>query len=124
MRFEGGAKRVAGFMAEPIVGGNGVVVPPDGYWQKVREICDRYDMLMMVDEVMTGFGRTGRWFAIEHWGVVPDVIAMAKGITGGCVPLGAAAMRRWVADRFESQPWLHGHTYSGHTLAMAAMVAA
>jgi len=123
IRFEGGARRVAGFIAEPIVGANGIVVPPDGYWQKVREICDRYEVLMMCDEVMTGFGRTGKWFAIEHWGVVPDVITMAKGITSGYVPLGATSVRPWVAEKFETNSWVHGHTYSGHTLAMAAGVA-
>ena len=123
IRFEGGAKRVAGFIAEPIVGANGIIVPPDGYWQKIREICDKYEVLMMCDEVMTGFGRTGKWFAIEHWGVVPDVITMAKGITSGYVPLGATSVRPGVAERFETNPWVHGHTYSGHTLAMAAGVA-
>jgi taurine--2-oxoglutarate transaminase len=123
IRFEGGAKRVAGFIAEPIVGANGIVVPPDGYWQKIREICDKYEVLMMCDEVMTGFGRTGKWFAIEHWGVVPDVITMAKGITSGYVPLGATSVRPGVAEKFETNPWVHGHTYSGHTLAMAAGVA-
>lgn len=121
--FEGGAKRVAGFIAEPIVGANGIIVPPDGYWQRIREICDKYEVLMICDEVMVGFGRTGKWFAIEHWGVVPDVITMAKGITSGYVPLGATSMREWVAKAFESNPWVHGHTYSGHTLAMAAGVA-
>lgn len=124
IRFEGGAKRVAGFISETIVGANGIVVPPDGYWQKIREICDRYEMLLMADEVMTGFGRTGKWFAIEHWGVVPDVITMAKGVSSGYVPLGVTAMREWVAERFESQQWVHGHTYSGHALAMAAGIAA
>ncbi len=123
VRFEGGAKRVAGFISETIVGANGIIVPPDGYWQRIREICDRYEMLLMVDEVMTGFGRTGKWFAIEHWGVVPDVITLAKGISSGYVPLGATCMRPWVAERFEGQQWVHGHTYSGHTLAMAAGVA-
>lgn len=123
VRFEGGARRVAGFIAETIVGANGIIVPPDGYWQKIREICDRYEMLLMVDEVMTGFGRTGKWFAIEHWNVVPDVITMAKGVSSGYVPLGVTAMRPWVADRFENQQWVHGHTYSGHALAMAAGIA-
>jgi taurine--2-oxoglutarate transaminase len=123
IRFEGGARRVAAFIAEPIVGANGVIVPPDGYWQKIREICDKYEMLMMCDEVMTGFGRTGKWFAIEHWGVVPDVITMAKGITSGYIPLGATSVRPWVAEKFETTPYVHGHTYSGHTLAMAAGVA-
>lgn len=124
IKFEGGAKRVAGFIAETIVGANGIIVPPDGYWQKIREICNHYEMLMMCDEVMVGFGRTGKWFAIEHWGVVPDVITMAKGITGGYVPLGATSVREWVAKAFETNPWVHGHTYSGHTLAMAAGIAA
>ena len=124
VRFEGREKRVAAFISEPIVGANGIIVPPDGYWQKIREICDKYEMLLIVDEVMTGFGRTGKWFAIEHWGVVPDVITMAKGITSGYVPLGATSMRGWVAKEFESKQWVHGHTYSGHTLAMAAAVAA
>jgi len=123
IRLEGGAKRVAAFIAEPIVGANGIIVPPDGYWQRIREICDRYEVLMICDEVMVGFGRTGKWFAIEHWGVVPDVITMAKGITSGYVPLGATSMREHVAQAFESNAWVHGHTYSGHTLAMAAGVA-
>ncbi|MGQ9696315.1 MAG: aminotransferase family protein [Thermodesulfobacteriota bacterium] len=123
VKFEGGAKRVAGFIAETIVGANGIIVPPDGYWQKIREICNRYEMLMMCDEVMVGFGRTGKWFAIEHWGVVPDVITMAKGITSGYVPLGATSVRAGVAQAFEMNPWVHGHTYSGHTLAMAAGIA-
>ena len=123
VRFEGGAKRVAAFIAEPIVGSNGIVVPPDGYWQKVREICDKYEMLMICDEVMTGFGRTGKWFAIEHWGVVPDVITMAKGITSGYIPLGATSVRPGVAEKFETTAYVHGHTYSGHALAMAAGVA-
>jgi taurine--2-oxoglutarate transaminase len=124
VRFEGGEKRVAAFISEPIVGANGIIVPPDGYWQAIREICDRYGMLLMVDEVMTGFGRTGKWFAIDHWDVVPDIITIAKGITGGYVPLGATCMREWVAREFENKQWVHGHTYSGHTLAMAAGVAA
>ena len=107
VRFEGREKRVAAFISEPIVGANGIIVPPDGYWQKIREICDKYEMLLIVDEVMTGFGRTGKWFAIEHWGVVPDVITMAKGITSGYIPLGATSMRGWVAKEFESK---HGCT--------------
>lgn len=123
VRFEGGARRVAAFIAEPVVGSNGIVVPPDGYFQKIREICDKYEMAMMCDEVMSGFGRTGKWFAIEHWDVVPDVITMAKGITSGYVPLGATSIRPWLAEKFESNPWVHGHTYSGHTLAMAAGIA-
>ncbi|MBF0528178.1 MAG: aminotransferase class III-fold pyridoxal phosphate-dependent enzyme [Deltaproteobacteria bacterium] len=119
IRFEG-SKRIAGFVAETIVGANGIIVPPDGYWQKIREVCDKYGVLLICDEVMTGFGRTGKWFAIEHWGVVPDVITMAKGISSGYVPLGAMSVREWVAKLFEDRPYLHGHTYSNHPLAMAA----
>jgi len=124
IRFEGGARRVAAFISEPIVGANGIMVPPEGYWQKVREICDRYEMLLICDEVMTGFGRTGKWFAIEHWNVVPDIITMAKGITSGYIPLGATSMREKVAKEFEEKQWVHGHTYSGHAMGMAAGVAA
>jgi taurine--2-oxoglutarate transaminase len=124
IRFEGGAKRVAAFISEPIVGANGIIVPPDGYWQKVREICDKYEVMLILDEVMTGFGRTGKWFAIDHWGVVPDVITMAKGLTSGYIPLAATSMRDWVAKRFEQTQWVHGHTYSGHAMGMAAGVAA
>jgi taurine--2-oxoglutarate transaminase len=124
IRFEGGAKRVAAFMAETIVGANGIIVPPDGYWQKIRKICDRHEVLMMCDEVMVGFGRTGKWFAIDHWGVVPDVLTMAKGISTGYVPLGATSVREKVARAFEENAYIHGHTYRGHPLAMAAGVAA
>jgi taurine--2-oxoglutarate transaminase len=124
IRFEGGVKRVAAFISEPIVGANGIILPPDGYWQKVREICDKYEVLLICDEVMTGFGRTGKWFAIEHWGVVPDVITMAKAITGAYIPLGATSMRECVAKEFEEKQWVHGHTFSGHAMGMAAGVAA
>ncbi len=120
IRKEGGASRVAAFIGEPIFGPGGIIVPPDGYWQMVREICDRHDVIFICDEVMTGIGRTGRWYAIEHWGVVPDIITMAKGITGGSVPLGATAMRKHIADRFVDKPFIGGHTYSGHAVAMAA----
>jgi taurine--2-oxoglutarate transaminase len=124
VRFEGGAGRVAAFISEPIVGANGIIVPPDGYWQKVREICDRHEILLIVDEVMTGFGRTGKWFAIEHWDVVPDILTMAKAVTGGYIPLGATSMREKVAREFEEKQWVHGHTFSGHAMGMAAGVAA
>ncbi|MEW6262180.1 MAG: aminotransferase class III-fold pyridoxal phosphate-dependent enzyme [Thermodesulfobacteriota bacterium] len=120
---EGGARRMAALVAEPIMGPGGIIVPPDGYWRRLREICDRYEMVLIADEVMTGFGRTGKWFGVEHWDVVPDMMTMAKGITSGYVPLGATILRKWVADKFEEFPYLHGHTYSGHALAMAAAVA-
>jgi taurine--2-oxoglutarate transaminase len=124
MRFEGGARHVAAFISESIVGADGIIVPPDGYWQKLREICDKYEVLLICDEVMVGFGRTGKWFAIEHWGVVPDIITMAKGITSGYIPLAATSMRERVAQQFEEKQWVHGHTYSGHAMGMAAGVAA
>ena len=120
---EGGGRRIAAIVAEPIQGAGGIIVPPDGYWQRLREICDRYDILLVADEVMTGFGRTGKWFGLEHWGVVPDIVTMAKGITSGYVPLGATTMRKGVAEKFDDSPYLHGHTYSGHALGMAAAVA-
>ena len=97
IRREGGARYVAAFFAEPIFGPGGIIVPPDEYWPIVREICDRYEVVLVSDEVMTGFGRTGKWFGVEHYDVVPDMMTMAKGITGGYVPLGATAMRDWLA---------------------------
>ena len=92
-----GASTIAAFLLEPISGTNGILVPPDGYLQGVRALCDRYGILMICDEVMTGFGRTGRWFAVEHWGVLPDLITLAKGLTSSYVPLGAVGMRPHVA---------------------------
>jgi len=117
---EGGGRRVAAFIAEPVMGPGGIIVPPEEYWPLVREICDRHEVILISDEVMTGFGRTGKWFGVDHWGVVPDMMTMAKGVTTGYVPLGATAMRAWIAGKFEELPYLHGHTYSGHALAMAA----
>jgi taurine--2-oxoglutarate transaminase len=123
LRYSGGADQVAGVIVEPVTGSNGVVVPPDGYMERLRALCDKYRVLLIADEVMTGFGRTGKWFAVEHWGVVPDVITVAKGITSGYVPLAAAIVRESPAAHFEEHPWMHGHTYSGHPLACAAGVA-
>jgi taurine--2-oxoglutarate transaminase len=90
----------------------------------VRAICDKYEVVLIADEVMTAFGRTGKWFGMDNWGVVPDIMTMAKGINSGSVPLGATVVRPWIAEKFETMPYLHGHTYSGHALAMAAGVAA
>lgn len=117
-----GPERVAGFLAEPILGVGGVIVPPAGYWQAVRRICDKYDILLLADEVMTGFGRTGRLFAVEHEGVAPDVMAMAKGLTSGYMPLGAAAVSERVIDAIAGAglPFTHGFTYAGHPVACAA----
>ena len=124
IRLEGGARRVAAVIGEPIFGAGGVIVPPDEYWPMVRAICDKYEVVLIADEVMTAFGRTGKWFGMDNWGVVPDIMTMAKGINSGSVPLGATVVRPWIAEKFETQPYLHGHTYSGHALAMAAAVAA
>ena len=123
IRYEGGARRVAAVIGEPIFGAGGVIVPPEEYWPMVRSICDKYEVVLIADEIMTGFGRTGKWFGMDNWGVVPDIMTLAKGINSGSVPLGATVVRPWLAEKFESQPYLHGHTYSGHALAMAAAVA-
>ncbi len=120
IELEGGADQVAGMIVEPITGANGVIVPPPEYMPRIREICDRQGILLIADEVMSGFGRTGRWFAVDHWDVVPDVLALAKGLTAGYVPLGATVARKPVADRFRDRFFNHGATYAGHALACAA----
>jgi len=118
-----GPNRVAALILEPIVGANGVIVPAEGYLQEVRRICDKYGVLLIADEVMTGFGRTGRWFACEHWGVVPDILTVAKGMTGGYVPMGATIVRDSLARHWDEHRFVHGHTYSGHALGCAAAAA-
>ena len=119
-----GPSTIAGFILETVVGTNGVLVPPDGYLQGVRELCDRYGILMIADEVMAGFGRTGKWFAVDHWGVVPDLITMAKGLTSAYVQLGAVGMRREIADSFNDRVFYGGLTYNSHPLACATALAA
>jgi taurine--2-oxoglutarate transaminase len=118
-----GAHTIAAVFLETIVGTNGILIPPDGYIQGVREICDRHGILMVADEVMAGFGRTGRWFAVDHWDTVPDLMTMAKGLTSSYLPLGAVAMRRHVAEAFEEKMYYGGLTYSSHALSCAAAVA-
>ena len=118
-----GSHTIAAFILESVTGTNGVLVPPDGYMQGVRALCDKYGILMIADEVMSGFGRTGRWFAIEHWGVVPDIITMAKGLTSAYVPLGAVGIRQAIADTFKDKPFPGGLTYSSHPLACATALA-
>jgi taurine--2-oxoglutarate transaminase len=118
-----GPKTIAAFILETVTGTNGILVPPDGYMQGVRALCDKHGFLMICDEVMAGFGRTGRWFAIEHWGVVPDLMTMAKGLTSAYVPLGAVGMRRPIADHFRANVFWGGLTYSSHPLACAAALA-
>jgi taurine--2-oxoglutarate transaminase len=119
-----GAHTIAGFILESVTGTNGILVPPDGYLQGVRALCDKYGILMITDEVMAGFGRTGKWFAIEHWNVVPDLITMAKGLTSAYVQLGAVGVRRPIANHFAKTPFPGGLTYNSHPLACAAALAA
>ena len=118
-----GPDQVAAIMCEPIVGASGLIVPPDGFFQGIRAICDRYGIVMILDEVMTGFGRTGKWFAAEHWNVVPDVMTFAKGVNSGYVPLGGTIVDGPIAKHFDDHVLWHGLTYSGHALACAAGVA-
>jgi taurine---2-oxoglutarate transaminase len=122
IRYEG-AKSIAAVFLETIVGTNGILIPPDGYLQGVREICDRNDILMVCDEVMAGFGRTGRWFAVDHWDVTPDLMTMAKGLTSSYLPLGAVAMRHHIAEKFETMMFYGGLTYSSHPVSLAAALA-
>jgi len=118
-----GPEYIAAIMVEPIVGSSGLLVPPDGYLQGLRALCDRYGILLIFDEVMTGFGRSGKWFGADHWGVVPDILTFAKGVTSGYVPLGGAIVTDRIAKHFESNVLWVGSTYSGHPLACAAGVA-
>jgi taurine--2-oxoglutarate transaminase len=118
-----GAATIAGFILEPVVGTNGVLVPPDGYLQGVRALCDKHGIVLIADEVMAGFGRTGKWFSVEHWNVVPDIMTMAKGLTSAYVQLGAVGMRHKIADHFRDNVFYGGLTYNSHTLACAAALA-
>ena len=119
-----GPQSIAAIIMEPVVGTNGILIPPEGYCEGLRALCDKYGILLIADEVMTGFGRTGAWFAVDHWNVVPDLITMAKGITSAYVPLGAVGMRRTIADVFQERPFPAGLTYNSHPLACAAALAA
>ncbi|MBU2700730.1 taurine--2-oxoglutarate transaminase [Sporomusaceae bacterium BoRhaA] len=122
VRYEG-TQNVAAIVLETITGSNGVIIPPDGYLQGVRKICDDYGIMMICDEVMAGYCRTGKMFAFEHWGIQPDIVTFAKGITCGYVPLGGVAVSKKIAAYFEDHTLLCGLTYSGHPLACAAGVA-
>ncbi len=122
VRLEGPGS-IAAILLETVTGTNGILVPPAGYLQGVREICDRYGILLICDEVMSGFGRTGRWFAVEHWGVVPDIMTMAKGLTSGYAPLGCVAMKQSIADVFQNRVYQGGLTYNAHPISLAAAVA-
>jgi taurine--2-oxoglutarate transaminase len=118
-----GPDTVAAVILETVVGTNGIIVPPDGYLQSIREVCDRHGVLLICDEVMAGFGRTGKWFACENWDVVPDILNLAKGINSGYVPLGAMVVSQKIADWVRDKYFAGGLTYSGHPLACAAAVA-
>jgi taurine--2-oxoglutarate transaminase len=119
-----GPQNIAAFILETVTGTNGILVPPDGYLQGVRELCTRHGILMIADEVMAGFGRTGEWFAVNHWKVVPDLLCMAKGLTSSYVPLGAVGMRRAIAEHFEDKVFYGGLTYNSHPVGCAAALAA
>jgi len=118
-----GPHTIAAFFIEPVTGTNGLLVPPDGYLQGIREICTKYGIMMVADEVMSGFGRTGEWFAVDHWKVVPDLITMAKGLTSAYVPLGAVGMRHAIAEHFKDKVFYGGLTYNSHPLACATALA-
>ncbi|GAB3111808.1 aspartate aminotransferase family protein [Janibacter alkaliphilus] len=118
-----GPEHVAAIVLETVVGTNGVIPPPDGYLAGVREICDEHGIVMIADEVMAGFGRCGEWFAIDRWGVVPDLISFAKGVNSGYVPLGGVVISPEIAATFDDRPYPGGLTYSGHPLACASAVA-
>src|SRR5258705_865175 len=118
-----GPKTVAAIIVEPVVGTNGILIPPDGYMQGLRELCDKYGILLIADEGMAGFVRTGEWFSLNHWKVVPDLISMAKGLTSAYVQLGAVGMRRQIADHFEKNVFYGGLTYNSHPLACAGAIA-
>jgi taurine--2-oxoglutarate transaminase len=118
-----GPQTIAAVLVEPVTGTNGVLIPPDGYMQGLRKICDKYGILLIADEVMAGFGRTGEWFSIDNWKVVPDLISMAKGLTSAYVQLGAVGMRRHIAEHFHKNVFYGGLTYNSHPLGCAAALA-
>lgn len=118
-----GPDTVAAFIGEPIHGAGGVIYPTEDYWPQVREICTRYDVLLIADEVITGFGRTGRWFGLSHWNVKPDILSFAKGVTSGYLPLGGIMVTKSIKQAMDSvEPanrWMHAHTYSAHPTCCA-----
>ncbi|WP_341716403.1 aspartate aminotransferase family protein [Micromonospora sp. FIMYZ51] len=119
-----GPQTLAAVLVEPVPGTAGILVPPDGYLAGVRRLCDEHGILLIADEVMCGFGRTGRWLAVDHWAVRPDLLTFAKGVNSGYVPLGGVLITEEVAVRFDDRPYPGGLTYAGHPLACAAAVAA
>ena len=115
---------VAAVIVEPVVGTNGVLVPPPEYMPRLRRICDERGVLLIADEVMTGWGRTGKWFAVDHWDVQPDILVTAKGITSAYMPLGLCATTQKIAAHFDDHFFAHGHTYEAHPMTLAPGVAA
>ena len=118
-----GSQTIAAFILEIVPGTNGILVPPDGYIEGVRKLCDKYGILMIADEVMSGFGRTGAWFAVDHWNVVPDLLCMAKGLTSSYLPLGAVGMRQHIARYFDEKVFYGGLTYNSHPMGCATALA-
>jgi len=122
IRYEG-PETIAAIQMESVTGTNGIIIPPEGYMQGVRSLCDKYGIVMIADEVMSGFGRTGKWFAVEHWDVAPDIITMAKGLTSAYAPLGAVAMKPEIAAAFDERVFESGLTYTSHPVSLAAAMA-
>jgi taurine--2-oxoglutarate transaminase len=118
-----GPQTIAAILIETVTGTNGVIIPPEGYIQGVRKLCDQYDILLIADEVMSGFGRTGKWFAVDHWNTIPDLMTMAKGLTSGYAPLGAVAMNTEIAEYFKERVFQSGLTYNSHPISLAAAIA-
>jgi putrescine---pyruvate transaminase len=122
-----GPDTVAATLAEPVQGAGGVIVPPDDYWPKLRQIADRHNVLLMADEVITGFGRTGKWFALDHWGVQPDIVSFAKGVTSAYLPLGGIMVSNQIKNAIDEAPldlkFMHAATYSGHPVCCAVGLA-
>jgi taurine---2-oxoglutarate transaminase len=118
-----GPQTIAAFFLETVTGTNGILIPPDGYLQGVRDLCTKHGILMVCDEVMSGFGRTGEWFAVDHWKVVPDLMTMAKGLTSAYIPMGAVGMRRAIANHFRDKAFQGGLTYNSHPMGCAAALA-
>ena len=122
-----GPETVAAFIGEPIQGAGGVIIPPDDYWPRIRQICDRHQVLLIADEVITGFGRTGDWFALKRYGIEPDIVSFAKGITSGYFPLGGIGVNQAIAEAIDSASkettWMHAFTYSAHPTGCAVALA-
>lgn len=118
-----GPQTIAAILIETVTGTNGIIIPPAGYLEGVRTLCDKYNILLIADEVMSGFGRTGRWFAVQHWNVVPDLMTMAKGLTSAYAPLGAVAMKEEIAQYFNDRVYQSGLTYNAHPISLVAAIA-